>query len=54
MHVAVLDTDVPVPQVYAKHGLYSTRFRTLLQAAAARLKQTGMIPDTTIDRKSVV
>lgn len=48
MHVAVLDTDVPVPQVYAKHGLYGTRFRTLLQAAAARLKQTGMIPDTTI------
>lgn len=37
MHVAIFDTDLPVPVVYASHGLYSTRFRTLLRAAAARL-----------------
>lgn len=37
MHIAIFDTDVPVPTVYATHGLYSTRFRTLLRAAAARL-----------------
>lgn len=49
MHIAIFDTDVPVPAVYTKHGLYSTRFRTLLQAAATRLKQSGTVPnDTTI------
>lgn len=49
MHIAILDTDVPVPTVYAKDGLYSTRFRTLLRAAASRLKQSHTIPnDTTV------
>ncbi|KAL1997965.1 hypothetical protein VTN02DRAFT_296 [Thermoascus thermophilus] len=37
IHIAVLDTDVPVPNVYAARGLYSSQFRVLLQAAAARL-----------------
>lgn len=37
MHIAILDTDVPVPAVYSTRGLYSTQFRTLLQAAANRL-----------------
>lgn len=37
MHIAILDTDIPVPTVYATYGLYSTRFRSLLRAAAARL-----------------
>ena len=37
MHIAILDTDVPVPAVYTTRGLYSTQFRTLLQAAANRL-----------------
>lgn len=48
MHIAVFDTDNPVPKVFAKHGLYSTRFRKLLQAAAGRLKQSGTIPSDTI------
>ncbi|KAL2011967.1 hypothetical protein VTN00DRAFT_4685 [Thermoascus crustaceus] len=37
IHIAILDTDVPVPKVYAARGLYSSQFRVLLQAAAARL-----------------
>ncbi|KAJ5662681.1 hypothetical protein N7462_011607 [Penicillium macrosclerotiorum] len=45
IHVAVLDTDVPCPSVYAKHGLYSSQFRVLLQAAAARINQD---PDITL------
>lgn len=40
MHIAILDADVPVPKVYASRGLYSTQFRTLLQAAASRLTTT--------------
>lgn len=39
VHVAVLDTDVPCPAVYAKRGLHSSQFRVLLQAAATRLNQ---------------
>ncbi|KAJ5241946.1 uncharacterized protein N7469_000273 [Penicillium citrinum] len=41
VHIAVLDTDVPCPAVYAKRGLHSSRFRTLLQAAAKRLNQNA-------------
>lgn len=41
VHIAVLDTDVPCPAVYAKRGLHSSRFRTLLQAAAERLNQNA-------------
>ncbi|ODM15775.1 hypothetical protein SI65_08615 [Aspergillus cristatus] len=40
MHIAILDADIPVPNVYASRGLYSTQFRTLLQAAASRLTTT--------------
>lgn len=40
LHVAILDVDVPVPTVYAARGLYSSQFRTLLQAAARRLNTT--------------
>lgn len=39
VHIAVLDTDVPCPAVYAKRGMHSSRFRVLLQAAAERLNQ---------------
>ncbi|KAL1970123.1 hypothetical protein VTN77DRAFT_6528 [Rasamsonia byssochlamydoides] len=44
IHIAVLDTDVPVPTVYAARGLYSSQFRVLLQAAAARLNASGFFP----------
>ncbi|KAL6230558.1 hypothetical protein BDW75DRAFT_248560 [Aspergillus navahoensis] len=37
LHIAILDIDVPVPNVYAARGLYSSQFRTLLQSAASRL-----------------
>ncbi|PWY83659.1 hypothetical protein BO94DRAFT_625262 [Aspergillus sclerotioniger CBS 115572] len=37
IHIAILDTDVPVPNVYYARGLYSTQFRTLLSAAASRI-----------------
>lgn len=40
MHIAILDTDVPVPTVYAARGLYSSQFRILLQSAAERLNQS--------------
>ncbi|OKL55609.1 hypothetical protein UA08_09034 [Talaromyces atroroseus] len=41
LHIAILDTDVPVPTVYAARGLYSSQFRVLLQSAAARLSQSS-------------
>ncbi len=40
LHIAILDTDVPVPTVYAARGLYSSQFRHLLQSAAARLPKS--------------
>lgn len=40
IHIAILDTDVPVPTVYAARGLYSSQFRILLQSAAERLNQS--------------
>jgi GMP synthase-like glutamine amidotransferase len=39
IHVAVLDADIPCQSVYAKRGLYSSQFKTLLQAAATRLNK---------------
>lgn len=41
IHIAILDTDVPVPTVYAARGLYSSQFRVLLQSAASRLNQSA-------------
>jgi GMP synthase-like glutamine amidotransferase len=40
IHIAILDTDVPVPTVYAARGLYSSQFRALLQSAAGRVSQS--------------
>ncbi|KAJ5998360.1 hypothetical protein N7451_006170 [Penicillium sp. IBT 35674x] len=39
VHIAVLETDIPSPAVYAKRGLYNTQFRKLLSAAAHRLNR---------------
>lgn len=39
VHIAVLETDIPSPAVYAKRGLYNTQFRKLLSAAADRLNR---------------
>lgn len=41
IHIAILDTDVPVPTVYAARGLYSSQFRVLLKSAASRLNQSA-------------
>ncbi|KAL1982191.1 hypothetical protein VTN96DRAFT_1671 [Rasamsonia emersonii] len=49
IHIAVLDTDVPVPTVYAARGLYSSQFRVLLQAAAARLNASGLFADGPVE-----
>lgn len=43
IHVAVLDTDVPCPAVYAKRGLYSSQFRKLLESAAGRLNNKNIL-----------
>ncbi|OJJ47992.1 hypothetical protein ASPZODRAFT_131634 [Penicilliopsis zonata CBS 506.65] len=43
IHIAVLDVDVPVPNVYAAQGLYSSQFRVLLQAAVARLNKASKL-----------
>jgi GMP synthase-like glutamine amidotransferase len=37
VHIAVLDTDTPCHRVYAKRGLYSSQFRSLLASAARRI-----------------
>jgi GMP synthase-like glutamine amidotransferase len=49
IHVAVLDTDSPVPAVYAARGLYSSQFRVRLQAEAARLN-TKQAARSSVDR----
>lgn len=49
IHVAVLDTDVPVPRVYAARGLYSSQFRVLLQAAAARLNTSSLLKNGPVE-----
>lgn len=49
IHVAVLDTDVPVPRVFASRGLYSSQFRVLLKAAAARLTASGIISNGPVE-----
>lgn len=41
IHIAVLDTDIPCYHVYAKRGLYSSQFNSLLNAAAGRINATG-------------
>ncbi|KAL5358742.1 class I glutamine amidotransferase-like protein [Aspergillus floccosus] len=41
MHIALLDVDVPVPNVYRARGLYSSQFRHLLECAAARLNRSA-------------
>ena len=42
LHIAVLDCDTPVPNVYSERGLYSDIFEKLLRDAA---KQTQDLPD---------
>ncbi|KAJ5349061.1 uncharacterized protein N7506_002314 [Penicillium brevicompactum] len=39
VHIAVLDTDIPCYHVYAKRGLYSSQFNSLLTAAASRINE---------------
>jgi hypothetical protein len=36
LHIAILDCDTPVPNVYAVRGLYSDIFAALLRDAAAK------------------
>jgi hypothetical protein len=36
LHIAILDCDTPVPNVYAERGLYSDIFATLLRDAALK------------------
>lgn len=36
LRIAILDTDTPVPNVYAERGLYSDVFASVLQDAASR------------------
>ncbi|PYH46483.1 type 1 glutamine amidotransferase [Aspergillus saccharolyticus JOP 1030-1] len=47
LHIAILDTDVPVPTVYARRGLYSSQFRHLLRAAAATINNADYEIHTT-------
>lgn len=42
LHIAMLDCDTPVPNVYAERGLYSDIFAALLRAAA---EKTPDLPD---------
>ncbi|KAJ5776524.1 uncharacterized protein N7511_001535 [Penicillium nucicola] len=44
LHIAVLDTDIPCQRVYAKRGLYSSQFRSLLSAAAKRINASEYKP----------
>ena len=44
IHIAILDTDAPMPAVYTARGLYSSQFRVLLQAAAKRLNGFNFPP----------
>lgn len=37
IHIAMLNADIPVPNVLARHGSYGNIFLTLLQKSAARL-----------------
>lgn len=46
-HLAIIDTDTPVPTVNATRGLYSSQFNHLLQAASARLKHANTTTTTT-------
>lgn len=53
MHIAVLDTDVPVPAVYSTRGLYSIQFRTLLQAAATGRSSSWVEKSVIMGRNSL-
>ncbi|PYI05383.1 hypothetical protein BO78DRAFT_461937 [Aspergillus sclerotiicarbonarius CBS 121057] len=48
IHIAILDVDVPVPNVYTTRGLYSTQFHSLLTAASSRLTQQTPSQETRI------
>ncbi|PWY70933.1 hypothetical protein BO70DRAFT_414780 [Aspergillus heteromorphus CBS 117.55] len=41
LHIAILDVDVPVPNVYASRGLYSSQFQRLLDDTASRLSNNS-------------
>ncbi|PYI29497.1 hypothetical protein BP00DRAFT_400571 [Aspergillus indologenus CBS 114.80] len=49
IHIALLDTDLPVPTIYAHRGLYSTQFRHLLRAAAATINPAYELHTTAFD-----
>ncbi|OJK02236.1 hypothetical protein ASPACDRAFT_1854222 [Aspergillus aculeatus ATCC 16872] len=49
IHIAILDTDLPVPTIYAHRGLYSTQFRHLLRAAAATINPAYELHTTAFD-----
>src|SRR5262245_17440062 len=49
VHIAILDVEVPLPSFYAVHGLMSSRFRTLLEKAAARVNPSVSIHTTAYD-----
>ena len=38
LHIAILDCDTPVPNVYAERGLYSDIFAALLREAAGKIE----------------
>lgn len=40
IHVAILDAEIPCLSVYAKRGLFSSQFKTLLQNATSRLNKS--------------
>jgi len=40
IHVAILDAEIPCLSVYAKRGLFSSQFKTLLQSASSRLNKS--------------
>ncbi|KAJ5773310.1 hypothetical protein N7457_008206 [Penicillium paradoxum] len=44
IHIAVLDTDIPCYPVFAKRGLYSSQFKSLLNAAATRINASDSRP----------
>lgn len=43
IRLAILNVDTPVPNVYARHGMYSDIFSDLLKAAAERLNNEGTL-----------
>lgn len=49
MRIAMLNTDIPVPNVHARLGLYGDIFHTLLSAAAGRVAPHITIQSTNYD-----